>query len=304
MQVEIQDLTRVYGRGKTRTVAVRDVSWVAHGGEVLGLLGPNGSGKSTMLSVVLDILRPTEGQVLIDGQAGANSTYEFKQRVGYLPEERGLYRRDTALQAVSYLGALRGLDRKEARERAHWALDRVGLSEHKHKRIGALSKGLAQRAQLAAVIVHDPSMIVLDEPFSGLDPVSLRFVRDLVVELREEGKLIILATHRMDEVEALCDRIVLMHEGHMVLYGPIDQIMSKWGRRVTMDAQDKPEGLPAVESVHRTPHGTTVMLTEGATPEDLLMQMCASGLRVRRFRSHTSIEDVFVEIVRNPAEAA
>jgi ABC-2 type transport system ATP-binding protein len=206
--------------------AVADVSFDVYPGEIFGLLGPNGAGKTTTIRMVLDIFRPDCGHIEV---FGGKLDEAKKNRIGYLPEERGLYR-DLKLEPVLvYLSVLKGLDQATARQRlAEW-LRRLELYEFRHKKVQDLSRGMQQKAQLIVTLVHEPDLIVVDEPFSGLDPVNVRLVMTIMEEQARAGRTIIMSTHQMHQVEALCNRIVLINQGRSVLYGEVDRIKREFG---------------------------------------------------------------------------
>lgn len=301
MHIALQQVTKSFGQGKRLKVAVDGVSWSAGGGEVFGLLGPNGAGKTTMIRMLLDIIRPDSGQILIDGDPRGNRQQSFKSAIGYLPEERGLYRKRKVLDVLSYFGALKGMSSPDARQRATEMLQRFDLSAWAHRKVEDLSKGMSQKIQLASCLLHRPTMVVLDEPFSGLDPVNVRVVRQLILELKREGRLVFLSTHMMSEVEALCDRIFMIHEGRQVLYGVLEEIKrSHSDSELLLDADAEPEGLSTVERVRTTDKGKYVHLAAGCTIHDFMSEMAAGRRQFKRLEEATTpIEDIFVSVVNS-----
>ncbi len=210
--------------GKTfgKTEALRGVSLSVHSGEIFGLLGPNGAGKTTLIRIGLDILRPDHGTVTLFGSPLHRDTLD---RVAYLPEERGLYKKTKVVDALVYFGRLKGLTRRAAKAAtAHW-LDKVGMSHVARQNVETLSKGMSQKVQLAATLLSEPELCVLDEPFSGLDPLNVDLVKRLIQERRNKGQTTILSTHMMSQVEALCDRVALIHAGERVIYGPLNEVI-------------------------------------------------------------------------------
>ena len=197
-------------------VAVRDVSLSLDPGEVVGLVGPNGAGKTTTIRMLLDILPPDQGSVSV---FGAPVSPQAQSRIGYLPEERGLYRSLRVIPNMLYLAELKGMRREQALRRADELFALLGLEPHRGKKVSELSRGLGQLVQFAATILHEPSFIVLDEPFSGLDPVNVRVMKDAVSRLRNEGAAIMFSTHQMTDVEELCDRVIMIDGGAVVLDG-------------------------------------------------------------------------------------
>lgn len=210
-------VVKTYGRH----VALAEVGFTVEKGEVFGLLGPNGAGKTSLIRLALDIVRPDSGGVRVFGEAPTAGTLD---RVSYLPEERGLYRKQRVIDVLVYLGELKGLSRPEARSRAADWLRRIGLPEVASLRVEALSKGMSQKVQIAAALLTDPELAILDEPFSGLDPMNARLVDDVIADRRDRGLTTVLSSHQMDRVESLCDRIVVLHRGRIVLEGPVASI--------------------------------------------------------------------------------
>ncbi|MCB9852561.1 MAG: ATP-binding cassette domain-containing protein [Phycisphaerales bacterium] len=298
-RIEFQNVFKAFGGGGTRIQAVDGVSFAAAGGEVLGVLGPNGAGKTTIIRMLLDVFRPDAGEILVEGERDGNRRDEFRRRVAYLPEERGLYQKRKIKDVIEYTGALRGLSRAETRERAAPLLERFDLAAYAKKKVATLSKGMSQKLQILLSVLHDPDLLIFDEPFSGLDPVNVRLVRQLVQEHRDRGKLVCLCTHMMAEVQALCDRVMMMHRGARVLYGPLDEIRrAHTDYQVTVDIDAAPEGLPSVDHVACVEKSKNVYLKDGKTIADFMRDMSAAGRSVR-FMSEglRSIEDVFVSVV-------
>jgi ABC-2 type transport system ATP-binding protein len=300
MKIELENVSKTYGRPPNQKIAVDSVSWHADGGEIFGLLGPNGAGKTTMIRMMLDIIRPDHGQILLNGEPNGNKTLAFKQRIGYLPEERGLYKKRKVLDVMIYFAALKGLDRATAKKRAGEMLEKFELTQWANKKIEDLSKGMSQKIQIASCVLHEPDIVVLDEPFSGLDPVNVRLVRDTIMELKGKDKLVFLSTHMMSEVEALCDRIFMINNGQQVLYGPLDEIKKSYtDHEVVMDLEAEPEGLACVEKVRDSAMGKCVHLREGKTTHDLMAEMAAEKRPFKRLEeASTPIEDIFVSVVQ------
>jgi len=279
------------------TAAVRDLSFSVNCGEVFGMVGPNGAGKTTTLRMLMDILRPDSGEIRILGNAIDDRT---KDRIGYLPEERGLYRKVTVRESLAYLAALKNLTGRPARERAAELLERVGMTEHRNKKAEELSRGMGQIIQFVATILHDPDLVVLDEPFSGLDPLNTEMLKGFILELKGQGKAVILSTHMMNQVEELCDRFLMMNKGQAVLYGSLDEIKSRYRTNSVLLACDRvPDDLPGV--VGRREHGkhTELLLDEGTTPSDILAALVGCGTSVERFEVATpSLHEIFIRVVQ------
>jgi ABC-2 type transport system ATP-binding protein len=282
--------------------AVKDVSFEVYPGEIFGLLGPNGAGKTTTIRVMMDIFKPDSGEVRLFG--GEEMTEAKKNRIGYLPEDRGLYKDLKLEPTLVYLATLKGLDEPTARERLEAWLKRLDLWEHRHKKVQELSKGMQQKAQIIATLVHEPELIVIDEPFSGLDPVNTRLVKEIIEEQRGAGRTVIMSTHQMYQVEALCNRIVLINEGRSVLYGRVQEIKRDFaGNSVTLEGQGDFEGLPGVLEARRHNGAWHLALEQGTSPQDLFRALAARDVRIERFEiSEPSLDDIFISVVKEGKE--
>ncbi len=271
---------------------VRDISFDILKGEVFGLIGPNGAGKTTIIRMLLDIIRPDSGEIMILNKALSD---EIKNRIGYLPEERGLYKKLTVFETLMYLGALKEID---SRERAAFLLEKMGMLQHKDKKISELSKGMQQKIQLIAAIIHDPEFIILDEPFSGLDPVNMKLVKDLIMDLGKEGKTILISTHMMDQVERMCNRIFMIHKGEGVLYGKIDEIKSRYGKNtVLLEFEGELKNITGVKKINNSGNYAELILEPGADPTDILKKL-AEMVRVNKFElSKPSLNEIFIQVV-------
>ncbi|RCK76511.1 MAG: ABC transporter, ATP-binding protein [Ignavibacteriae bacterium] len=208
-------------------VAVDDVSFEVKPGEIFGLLGPNGAGKTTTIRMILDIIKPDKGIILFDGKLIDD---EIRNKIGYLPEERGLYRKNKLINTIVYFATLKGLSQSEARKRAYSLLGRLDLLSYAERKVEELSKGNQQKVQFIISIIHDPQIVILDEPFSGLDPVNQIVLKDLFMELKDNGKAIIFSTHMMEQAEKLSDKICLINKGKVVVDGTLSEVKSKFGQ--------------------------------------------------------------------------
>jgi ABC-2 type transport system ATP-binding protein len=278
-----------------RHAALAGVSLEVVRGEVFGLLGPNGAGKTTLIRIGLDILRPDEGTVSLFGAAPSS---EALDRTAYLPEERGVYRRAKVRDLLTYLGRLKGLKHAAARLATdHW-LERVGMSAVADQRVESLSKGMTQKVQIAACLMSDPELCVLDEPFSGLDPVNVALVTALIEERRRDGRTTVLSTHMMHQVEALCDRVALIHRGRLVVYGQLDEIRRRYSPHevIVWTSMDLvAHGVPATQ--HKT-GGWRVELPPSATPAAYLDTLVRSGLIIERYEPMVArMDEIFVNLV-------
>jgi ABC-2 type transport system ATP-binding protein len=294
--VEIENLTKTY-EGFT---ALDNVSLTIGQGEIFALLGPNGAGKTTLLRVLTGILLPDAGRARLLGRDEGMAA--VREKVGYLPEERGLYKKQKVGDILVYFAQLKGLSRADARARTRAVLEQVGMAAHENSTTDKLSKGMAQRIQIAAALVHDPPFVILDEPFSGLDPVSARQVREIVRAEKARGRTILLSAHQMEVVERLCDRLLMLHRGKTVLYGDLAEVKERFAEGVVRVEHDNPTlepFLPPGVAVQDSMPGVSNLLPPaGMPPRDLMAALLAAGARVRGFNTVTpSLEEIFVRIV-------
>lgn len=278
--------------------AVRGVSFGVPEGEVFGLLGPNGAGKTTLIRILMDIIRADEGQVKLFGQP---LDREQLDRIGYLPEERGLYKKQKVADVLCYFGQLKGLPHGEARRRAVEWLKKVNLEETVAWNVERLSKGMAQKVQIAATLLFEPPLAILDEPFSGLDPVNVRLVQDIIVERRRAGMTTILSTHQMNMVEALCDRVALINRGQLMVYGEVEAVRERWSKpevRVGINGAEPPEVAGVLQKRREDNGNWRLLLDEGVLPAVVLRDLVQAGAPVQRFEKVLApMEDVFINVV-------
>ena len=278
-------------------VAVEDVSFEVSPGEVFGLLGPNGAGKTSAIRVMLGIFPADAGRVDILGGALDEAK---KDRIGYLPEERGLYLDQRLEPTLLYLATLKGLSEGEAKRRLPAWLERLDLADHRSKKISELSKGMQQKAQIVATLLHEPELIVLDEPFSGLDPVNTRLVKDILADLTRSGCTIIMSTHQMFQVEALCNRIALINRGSTVLYGGVDDIKRSFaGNAVVVHGQGDFLEAAGVMEVRRENGDWRLSLAPGTDPQSVFRALGGlADARIERFEiAEPSLDDIFISVV-------
>ena len=297
MVLSFDSLDKSYGQ----TVALRGVTFDVPAGEIFGLLGPNGAGKSTLIRVLMDIIRPDAGTVRVFGEPRRR---EHLDRLGYLPEERGLYTKLRVIDVLTYFGALKGLARTDARRRALEWLERVELGHVATWKVDRLSKGMSQKVQIAGALLSDPELCVLDEPTTGLDPVNVRLVQDLLVERRRNGRSTILSTHHMNQVEALCDRVALINKGQLMVYGAVDEVRRRYSLpEVRIQARGPlPQVSMADSVVQESDTVWRVRLSDGGEPSDLLAAFVSAGVRIDRFEPTLApMEDIFLRVVRGRA---
>jgi len=275
--------------------AVNGVSFKVENGEIFGLLGPNGAGKSSIIRMLLDFIKPDKGTITILGQFFSEKT---KELVGYLPEERGLYDNLTVMDNICYLAALKGADTKDAKMNGLSLLNRVGLIEKSGAKINALSKGQRQLVQLCVTLIHNPKLLILDEPFSGLDPTNRELVKNIILEEKKLGKTIILSTHMMNEVEELCDRALMINSGKRVLYGRIDEIKKSYASNcVFVGFEGTLPKLEGVEKSNITNNSAQLFLRVDATPKHILEQLVDSDLEITQFTvKELSLNQIFIKV--------
>ncbi len=285
--------------------AVRDLDLEVPIGSVCGFLGPNGAGKTTTIRMVMSIIYPDSGEISV---LGRKSAAESKDRIGYLPEERGVYRKMRVHEFLTFIGRLKGVSDAELKVRIDEWLEKVELAETRKKRCEELSKGMQQKIQFLAAIIHDPDLIILDEPFSGLDPVNARLLRSLIDELSAEGKTVIFSTHVLQSAEQICDRVFMINRGRKVLDGPIDAIRSKFDPKTILiePAHDAPSFLPTLQNmsgVHSANFlGDDMRLIEahvdGGVDADAIMRDAVQATSIRRMElRRATLEDIFVSLV-------
>jgi ABC-2 type transport system ATP-binding protein len=290
--IQVENLVKHFSKVK----AVDGVSFTVGEGEIFGLLGPNGAGKTTTIRTLMDIFKADCGTVRL---AGMPITKTSKSRIGYLPEERGLYKNFRVLECLTYLGALKGLPRKEARQRAEALLAEVDLTAYARRRVKELSKGMNQKAQFLASIIHDPDVLILDEPFQGLDPVNTDVLKSILLREQSRGKTIILSTHNMNQVEEMCDRILLMHRGRTVLYGALADIQAQYTEHaVHLKCDSLPRQLTGVQQVVTHNRSYELILEHDASPQEILRQLVEADVVVHRFEVATPpLEAIFISAV-------
>ncbi|MCA9902846.1 MAG: ATP-binding cassette domain-containing protein [Anaerolineae bacterium] len=280
--------------------AVDDLSFEVHTGEVFALLGPNGAGKSTTLRMILDILKPDSGKIRV---LGGPISDETKNRIGYLPEERGLYRSVSVLDMMVYMGQLKGMHSADARKRSMDLLEHLELGEHARKKVSELSKGMQQKVQFATTVLHNPTLIIIDEPFSGLDPVNTLVIQELLLDFRNRGHAIVMSTHQMHQVEELADRLLMINRGRQSLYGEVDAVRKQYAlHAVVVEGKGDWAHLPGVVRVQAAQNGrkgTLLYLQDETTPDDLLEAIAHDDeIELQRFElAVPSLNDIFIRVV-------
>ncbi len=300
--LELENVTKRFGN----FTAVQDVSLAVPRGSIYGFLGPNGAGKTTTIRMIFDIMKPTSGRIAI---LGASSALEVRSRIGYLPEEKGLYKGMTAAATIAYFASLKGLSRKAAKQRAYELLERYGLGAFADTQIKALSKGMGQKVQVICAIAHEPEFVVLDEPFSGLDPVNQQVLEELIHDLRRRGSTVLFSTHIMQHAERLCDRLLLIAEGRKIFDGTVADAKRTMPRRVLISTESSVDplagldGIAEIKPLGESPAKSSAKDWEirlhGQTSAQTILERCfQSGIVLRRFdHSEPSLHDAFVALV-------
>ncbi|MBV8207240.1 MAG: ATP-binding cassette domain-containing protein, partial [Acidobacteria bacterium] len=292
--VALKSVSKAYGD----FVAVDALSFEIAQGSIFGLLGPNGAGKTSTIRMMIGITMPDSGEVRIFGEPFRRAHLE---RIGYLPEERGLYRKMTVVEQLTLFGELHGLSRHEAARRSTQWCERLELAAWTAKRVDELSKGMQQKVQFIAALLHEPAFLIMDEPFYGLDPVNATILKDVLLEQKKAGRTILFSTHRMDQVEKLCDGICLVNKGQAVLQGSVSDVKSRYGKRSVQIAYEGDAGFlrssPLTGAFNDYGNYLEVRLKPGADPQNLLRDAMAR-VRVNRFElMEPSLEEIFIATV-------
>lgn len=296
--ISVKQISKSFGPQK----AVDDVSFDVEPGEIFGLLGPNGAGKTTSIRIILDIFKPDTGKVEI---LGGQMTEEKKDKIGYLPEERGLYQDIPLDRCLVYLATLKGLDETEAKRRVSDYLERFDLDHSKKKKVKELSKGMQQKAQLITTLIHKPEIVIIDEPFSALDPVNTQMVKDLLLEERARGTSIVMCTHQMHQVEELADRIALIDKGKTVLYGDLNSIRRQFATEavIVRSTQPLPANLSGVTTIEKMNSHSLLHLAPGKTTQDILRELLAQNIQVEQFEiALPTLDEIFIQVVKSEGE--
>ncbi len=297
--VDVEGITKRFGS----LCAVNGVTFSVQPQEIFGLLGPNGAGKTTLIRIILDIFKPDAGRLSV---FGGPMTENKKNRIGYLPEERGLYQDIQLERALVYLVSLKGFSQADAKRRVAAYMDRFDLTEHRKKKIKELSKGMQQKAQLIVTFAHEPELVIIDEPFSALDPVNTQMVKDLLKEESKRGTTIVMSTHQMYQVEALCDRLVLINHGKVVLYGNLNEIRREYAGQdlLVRTVERLPAQLPGVEAVEPLNGSVRLRLTPGASAQEVLRALVAQNIPLEQFEiAVPTLDEIFIQVVKGEGAA-
>jgi len=296
--IEVKNLRKDYATHK----AVDDISFVIPRGSIFGLLGPNGAGKTTLLRMITGIFYPDSGQILFNNQPF--DPERDIQSIGYMPEERGLYKKMKVGEQTLYLAQLKGMREKEARDKIKYWFDKLDINTWYNKKVEELSKGMQQKVQFISTIIHNPSLLILDEPFSGLDPINANLIKQEIFDLSKSGTTIIFSTHRMEQVEEICDRIILVNKGKKILDGEVKQIKQDFKQHLFRIGVGTMPNFAQMATWHfsiikQEDHAYTVKLSEGSTTNDILMHFIRHEIPVTYFQEILpSINEVFIDKVQ------
>ncbi len=292
--ISVNNISKKFGD----TQAVRDLSFDVQPGEIFGLLGPNGAGKTTTIRMILDIFKPDSGRIDV---LGGPMNEDKKNKVGYLPEERGLYQDIPLERCLVFLATLKGMEESDATPKIEEYLKHFDLYESRQKKVKELSKGMQQKAQLISTLVHDPELVIIDEPFTALDPVNTETVKDMLQQKRDEGKAIIMSTHQMNQVEELCDRILLIDSGERLLYGTLPEIQSHFSSHdiLVTPITSLPTSIEGVREIKKLNGRYRLVLSESAEPNKVLKDLINQGVELNEFEiAVPPLNEIFIKVVK------
>lgn len=292
--LNVENISKRFGS----TQAVENLSFEVQSGEIFGLLGPNGAGKTTSIRMILDIFKPDFGSIQI---LGGEMTEAKKNRIGYLPEERGLYQGIPLERCLVFLATLKGMSESTAREELKAYMEQFDLYAYREKKVKELSKGMQQKAQLISALVHDPDLIIIDEPFTALDPVNTEMVKDILEAKRDEGKAIIMSTHQMNQVEELCDRILLIDQGHRLLYGALPEIQNRFASHdiLVTPVSSLPDSIQGVHEIRKLNGRFRLVLDQETAPNEVLKSLINQGIELTEFEiAVPPLNEIFIKVVK------
>lgn len=306
--LSLQNVSKTYGD----FTAVDDISLSIPRGSIYGFLGPNGAGKTTTIRMILEIIKPSNGQVSI---LGHSSALDVRNRIGYLPEEKGLYKKMKVWALIQYFAMLKGMKKKEAKEQAWYLLEKYGLKDFAESKVESLSKGMGQKVQVLSAVAHKPELVILDEPFSGLDPVNQTVLEDLITDMAANGQTVIFSTHVMQHAERLCDHILLIAKGRKIFDGTVSEAKATIPRRVLLETADDVASLSSISGVtdvsqteelassDASKQQWQLQISEQLNPQDILRSCFEKNIALSRFEfTEPSLHDVFVHLVGDDAK--
>ncbi|GAB5490408.1 MAG: ATP-binding cassette domain-containing protein [Phototrophicaceae bacterium] len=300
--IEVNRISKWYGDFQ----AVKDLSFDVHEGEIFALLGPNGAGKSTSIRMILDIIKPDTGSISV---LGGSMNDSIKNRLGYLPEERGLYKSVKVIEMMAYLGRLKGLSNNDAKSKAMALLEQLELAESANNKVDELSKGMQQKVQFAVTVMHEPELIIIDEPFSGLDPVNRLLIKGLLEDLSAKGTAIVMSTHQMNQVEEMADRMLMISRGQRKLYGEVEAIRKEYAQHaIVVEGEGQWDSLPGVAGVEPVNNRNSAMLLHlkpDTTMDSVLAAIAqAPSITVERFeRAIPTLDEIFIRVAEEKINA-
>ena len=287
--LHIENLTKIFD-GKT---ALDSITFDVRKGEVFGLLGPNGAGKTTLIRTILDIFRPDTGTISLFGRSFSD---DIKDAIGYLPEEGSLDKEILVSECIRYFAELKHVDAIDTKMDV-W-LEKLALKDYRDKKIRELSKGMHRRLQFILAVIHEPALLILDEPFSGLDPLNTKTLKDILLELSGKGTTLIMSTHQMDEVERMCDRILMLNDGKMVLYGSLDEIRQQFGLSIEVRYEGRLPHIDNILGINDSGNAAELIVGKDADTQAILRTLAAS-VTVRKFEvKQRSMNEIFLEVCR------
>ena len=292
--INVESVSKLF---ESKTV-IENVSFAINPGQIFGLLGPNGAGKTTLIRMLLDIIKPDKGQILIEGNKLTNKD---KNKIGYLPEERGLYKNQKVIESLIYLAMLKGLTYEEAKENADYYLSRLDMLDLMSSKLSSLSKGMQQKIQFIATIISEPKIIILDEPFSGLDPLNARIMKELIKELKRQDRIIILSTHQMNQLEELCDSVLIINQGKSLINGPLKQIKESYSKNEYLIKSNADyHKIDMIEKVlPQKDLKDHIVLKEGFSQNQLLKELLLLNSEIEHFEKRlVPLEDIFIMLVQ------
>jgi len=296
--LEVQNVSKSFAALK----AVDDVTFSIEAGDVLGLLGPNGAGKTTTIRMIMNIIVPDKGSVTLLQNSGENIT----NLIGYLPEERGIYRKMKLVDVLLFLARLKEMSPSKAKEQIDYWLERLDLMSWKRKKIEELSKGMQQKLQFIATILHKPKLLILDEPFLGLDPINTNTIKEIILELKNQGTTIIFSTHQMESAEKLCNKIILINKGKVILSGKMGEVKESFGKRnIHLEYEGKDDFLSKSRMIKKFDNFgnyVEIQLAEDIAPQEFLQEII-SQIQIKKFEiKEPSLNDIFIDSVNSQAE--
>ncbi len=306
--LSLQNVSKTYGE----FTAVNDVSLSIPKGSIYGFLGPNGAGKTTTIRMILDIIKPSKGSISV---LGHSSALDVRNQIGYLPEEKGLYKKMKVWALIQYFAMLKGMKKHEAKTQAWHLLEKYGLKDFAEAKVESLSKGMGQKVQVLSAVAHEPELVILDEPFSGLDPVNQSVLEDLITDMAQNGQTVIFSTHVMQHAERLCDHILLIAKGRKIFDGTVNEAKATIPRRVMLESADNVASLKSIAGVieitkteeldasDATKQQWQLQISEHLNPQDILRSCFEKNISLSRFEfTEPSLHDVFVHLVGDDAK--